>query len=535
MYKVLVVDDEYYFRQALKVTLPWEELGFQIAGEAKNGEEALARMTEIEPDIVLVDINMPIMDGMEFIQHATRDERDAKFIVLTGQSEFAYAKQAMQLGVFNYVLKPIDEKELQDSLLDIKDLIEKERSVRVELNALKKQEKENIPVLKDRLLNEWLQGINVKIPSHTTERLHYLGIQLNAPCYRVVVVDIDSIENFGSEQDKQIYKFAVQDIVLELITADYQFTSCYDTNDRFVMIMGSEEESIDKIELLCEAILKSVQKNLDCTVTIGVGNRCFDFESISVSYKEATYAMKHRFLLGGNRVIPHSLITESGMKASLFSVERRNRLLMCLRIGNVSETEAWISEFFRDAIAKNASMEMFLVSGLEMVSTCLEFLDETSQSDDRIFREMAQSNIFHTFQNMDSISQLESWIRIFILKALDHFHDKKQSSTVKVVEEAKAYIQGHYGNEELRIEDIAKNVHMNYNHLCYVFKRQTSITINEYLTELRIAKAKEMLDQGIQSVQYVASQVGYADANYFSKCFKKVIGVTPSNYIKNIR
>ncbi|WP_239618271.1 response regulator [Cohnella mopanensis] len=535
MYKVLVVDDEYYFRQALKVTLPWEELGFQIAGEAKNGEEALARMSEIEPDVVLVDINMPIMDGMEFIQNAIRSERDAKFIVLTGQSEFAYAKQAVQLGVFNYVLKPIDEKELQDSLLEIKDLIQKERSVRLELNTLKKQAKENIPVLKDRLLNEWLQGPNVKIPSYTTERLHYLGIHLKALSYLVVVVDIDSIENFVSEEDKQIYKLAVQDIAQEFITVDYQFTSCYDTNDRFVMIIGTEEGLCDKMELLCESIRKSVQKNLACTVTIGIGNRYFDLESISVSYKEAIYALRHRFLLGGNQVISHSMISESGMKASLFSLERRSSLLMCLRVGNLSETEGWITEFFQDAISKNASMEMFLVSGLEMVSTCLEFLDEMSQSFYRIFQDTARPDIFHIFQNMDSYSQLESWIRSFILKVLAHVHDKKQSRAVKVVEEVKLYIQGHYGNEELRIEDIAKNVHMNYNHLCYVFKRETFVTINEYLTELRITKAKEMLDQGIQSVQYVASQVGYADANYFSKCFKKYIGVAPSQYIKNIQ
>ncbi|MBB6734717.1 response regulator [Cohnella zeiphila] len=535
MYKVLIVDDEYYFRQALKVTLPWEELGFRIAGEAKNGEEALARMAEWEPDIVLVDINMPIMDGIDFIQNVRGSERDPKFIVLTGHNEFAYAKQAVQLGVFNYVLKPINEEELRDSLLDLKNLIQKERSAGLELEELKKQAKENLPVLKERFLNKWLQGQDIMNPSKNIERLKYLGINLDAPCYAVIVLEIDSNENIVSEENKQIYKLAVQDIAQERIPENCVNTTCYDMNDRFVIIIGMEEDSGDRMESLCEMIRQSVQARLPCTVTIGVGNGHRGLESISVSYQEALYALKHRFVLGGNQVILHSMISESGMKASLFTLERRSNLLMCLRIGDLSETEAWITAFFRDALDRNASMEMFLLSGLEIVSTCLEFLDETSQSFERIFPEMGHRDLFQQIGSLDSIGRLESWTRTFILKVMKHVQDRKQSRTVKVVEEVKAYIQDHYRNEDLRIEDIAKYVNMNYNHLCYVFKKETSVTINDYLTELRIKKAKDLFDQGIQVVQYVASQVGYADSNYFSKCFRKYLGISPSKYIHNIQ
>lgn len=535
MYNVLIVDDEYYFRQALKISLPWEELGFRIAGEAKNGEEALALMAEIGPDVVLVDINMPIMDGMEFIQNAKRCGQEAKFIVLTGQSEFVYAKQAVQLGVFNYVLKPIDEEEIRSSLLDIKNLIQKERSLRLELDDLKKQAEENIPVLRERLLNEWLQGSGTMDPSSSAGRLQYLGIDLSASYYMVVVVDIDSLDDLDSEEDKQIRKFAVQDIAQEFIRSTYQYASCHDNNDRFVMIIASPTGANDKMESLCEAIRKSVQTNLACTVTIGVGNEYSGFESISVSYKEALYATKHRFVLGGNQVIVHTMIAETGMKVSLFSVEKRSRLLMCMRIGNISETEDWLSDFFQDARTKNVSMEMLLVAGLEIVSTCLEFLAEMSQSFDEVFQDSDQSDVMQLIQQMNSFSELESWVRTLVFKAMAHVHGRKQTRAVKVVEEVKSYIQSHYGNEELGIEDIAKSVHMNYNHLCFVFKKETSITINDYLTELRIAKAKELFDQGEKVVQYVAGRVGYADANYFGKCFKKYIGIAPSKYVNNIQ
>lgn len=158
MYKVLIVDDEYYFRQALKISLPWSELGFQIAGEAKNGAEALEQMTELEPDVVLVDMNMPIMDGLEFIHKAKERDQTTKFLVLSGHSEFVYARQARQLGVVNYVLKPINEEELQSSLLDIKELIRTERLGKLELDDLRRQASEGLSVLKEQVLNGWLQG-----------------------------------------------------------------------------------------------------------------------------------------------------------------------------------------------------------------------------------------------------------------------------------------------------------------------------------------------------------------------------------------
>jgi two-component system response regulator YesN len=165
----------------------------------------------------------------------------------------------------------------------------------------------------------------------------------------------------------------------------------------------------------------------------------------------------------------------------------------------------------------------------------MEFLSEMSQSFDDLFQDTVQPDIFQRIQQMNSFSQLESWVRTLVFKAMAQVHSRKQTRAVKVVEEVKSYIQNHYGNEELRIEDIANSVHMNYNHLCYVFKKETSITINDYLTELRIAKAKELFDKGEKVVQFVAGRVGYADANYFSKCFKKYIGITPSKYVNNIQ
>jgi len=365
MYKVLIVDDEYYFRQALKVSLPWTELELQVVGEAKNGEDALEQMSILHPDIIMVDINMPIMDGLTFIAEARSAGYNAKFILLTGHSEFAYAKHAIQLGVFNYVLKPIDTEEIQHSLNEIKDVINQERHARQEL----------------------------------------------------------------------------------------------------------------------------------------------------IGYVE---------------------VTRSALKVSLYSMDKRSSFLKSMRTGNASEVEAWLSEFFSHARATQASLDMLLVAGFEIYSTCMEFLEEVAPNIHDIIHAQAEPDLQGLIERMDSLSEFEDWIRSLIRNMMEHVHNKKSSRSGMIVEEVQRFIQTHYRNEELRIEDIARGVHMNYTHLCYVFKKETATTINDYLTQVRMQKAKALFDQGCIIVQDVANRVGYSDANYFGKCFKKYAGITPSKYIANI-
>lgn len=536
MYKVLIVDDEYYFRQALKISLPWSELDFQIAGEAKNGAEALELMSQVEPDVVLVDMNMPIMDGLEFIQKAKERDRKTKFLVVSGHSEFNYAKQAVQLGVFNYVLKPINEEELQGSLLEIKELIRTERRDKLELDDLKQQAIDGLSAMKAQMLIGLLQGNGVAGSRPDSNRMKELGIPPEGLHYRAVVVDLDSCEESSREEGRPLRKARVQDIVQHGMKSAFPcVVGCHDQEDRLVMMIGSPEDSINTLESLCERIRLNVRNELACTVTIGVGNAYETFESISISFKEALNALKRRFASGGDKVYMHSPIGESGTKALLFSVEKRSGLLMNMRIGNIADTEEWLSRFFQEARDKKASMEMLLLAGVEIVSTCLEFLSETSQSFEDVFLHATQSDMIGQVQRIKTFKELEAWIRSLILRAMEHVHSRKPHRSVKVIEDVKSYIARHYGNEELRIEDIARSVHMNYNHLCFVFKKETTVTINDYLTETRMIKAKELFDRGESVIQSVANRVGYADANYFSKCFKKHIGITPSKYVNQIR
>jgi two-component system response regulator YesN len=534
VYKVLIVDDEYYFRQAIKVSLPWAELELELVGEAKNGEEALEQTRMLRPDIIMVDINMPIKNGLAFIEEAQAEGFNSKFIVLTGHSEFAYARHALQLGVSNYVLKPIDEEEIRSSLSEIKNVINKERNARVELDDLKKQALEKNSLLKNQVLNDWLLG-NLA-PEHMEKGLLSLGIDIVSTYYMTAIIDLDAREKPAHSNSQNIPTIGIicAELMQQAANKSLKCVSFLSGKGQHVLVFGSKDKELDEVAELCDSIRLKMTTTNDQTYTIGLGSGYSGIDAVSDSYKEALYALKHRFILGANRVIPYAKVTQTAMKVSLYSVDKRNRLLMSMRTGNTQEVEEWLIEFFYNARLKRASLEMLLVAGFEVFSTCMEFLEETSRDINEIFDSRTESDLFQLIEGMKSFNEFEEWIRSLIRKLMAHVHANKSSRSAIIVDEVKTFIKHHYINEEMKIEDIARGVHMNYNHLCYVFKKETSCTINDYLTQIRMQKAKELFDQGYLVVQEVASRVGYSDANYFGKCFKKYAGITPSRYISHV-
>lgn len=179
MLKIIIVDDEYLFREALKVSIDFEGLGLEIVGEAKNGKEAIGLVESQKPDIALVDINMPIIDGLEFAKYINSKEIDTKIIIISGYDQFDYAKEAIHLGVQSYLLKPINEEELTNELKELMRSIEVERSISEEISVLKEQARTNVPFLKERLILDLLMGHFDTIDSTLVQKkFEYLNITL---------------------------------------------------------------------------------------------------------------------------------------------------------------------------------------------------------------------------------------------------------------------------------------------------------------------------------------------------------------------
>jgi len=394
-------------------------------------------------------------------------------------------------------------------------------------------------MLKDKFLNELLQGNLIRKDNETLKKIEYLNINNNSKYYQVVTIELDYEESMNwDNEDKQLWKFAVSNIANEILAEQFTFDMCYDNDDRICIIIGANgRESKDDFEHLLEDKLEylkeTVYKYLKFTITIGVGCAKDTLFDIATSYKESIVSLKNKLTVGNNRVITYGSVSDSEIKINLFTVEHRSQLLMNMRIGDNDEVLNLINQVFKEMRERNIHHEILFVVCVEMVSVCLEFIIEMGLS----FKDILpnnQFNIIEEIQSKRSIDEIERWIKDIFLNILETIKRKRSSKASKLVEEVKCYISENYYKEELNVDEIAKHLFVNYAHLCFVFKRDTGTTINEYLTKFRINKAKELFDSGNTLIIEVANRVGYADANYFGKCFKKYYGLAPSKYIKNI-
>lgn len=538
MLRIILVDDEFYFREALKITVHWEQLGFEICGEAKNGKDALEKIEALKPDVALVDINMPIMDGLEFSQVVKERELNIKIVILTGYSEFNYAKEAVHLGVKNYILKPIDENELANTLLQIKEIIESEKNIKIEIEKLREQVKDSLPILKDKLLNNLIQGNSIINMEKVVSEFKYLDVKILSEYYQVSIIELDCEDNTDYfQEDRHLLEFAVSNIVYEVLKDSFKIEVFNDNFQRICVLTEynkNEDDLHSNLETKFDQIRDLVKLYLKTTITIGIGNlKCY-MHDISVSYKEALVALKNRTILGDDKVILYTSVSEKSLSTNIYSMEHRAQLLMDMRMANVDHASKLITEIFEEARIRKINHQILDVICIEMISTCFEFSAETGHDFIDIFG-VNKINILDKLQSKQTLEEIQNWIKDIFTAVINYVEKNKMSKSSKIVEKVKNYININYKDDGLNINELAKHLYINYGHLCYLFKKQTDSTINEYITEYRLKKAKEFFNLGNHLVLDVANKVGYADANYFGKCFKKYYGISPSKYIENIQ
>jgi len=534
MLKLMIVDDENLFREALKVSIPWNKLGYEVCCEAENGADALEKIAEYKPDVALVDINMPIMDGLELAAEIKEKGLFVRTIIITGYGEFNYARQAIEVGVENYLLKPIDEDELQKALTDIRKSLEMEKKAALEIKQISYQAKEYKPLIRKLKINDLFYAKGEIEDKDIEELKSIYNIDFTGSSFQVVVIEIEEGGNcLWSGEERQLWCFSVANIASEIFGEYYFFEVSWDAFGRINIIVkeaklkGAEKKDIAN---LCERIRLAVSKYLKFSVTIGIGSEYSKACQISKSYTEARLALKEKIIGGCNRVIKYGDNLETYFSIVPYTTNMRQQILISMRLVDINEVEAIIDDIFKELSDPRFSSEAVMMVCIELFSTCVEYSSEVGCNIKSILD--CNSDLIKEIEKRRSLAELNVWIKTSFKTIIRYVQDQGLKKRSKVVEEAEKYIGDNYHRYDLKVDDIARHVYVKYGYLCFLFKRDVGKTINDYLTNLRITKAKELFDNGILSVAEVSSKVGYVDANYFGKCFKKIIGISPAKYIE---
>ncbi|MEK3768340.1 response regulator [Paenibacillus sp. FSL R5-0887] len=526
MYKIILVDDEDEVREGIKQKISWSKYGFELVGDFDNGRDALEAIEQHRPDVIITDICMPFMDGLGLARAVMDRYRDMKVIIVTGYEDFEYAKQAITLKVTEYLLKPINAREFAEFLSKMKQDLDEEHLQKANLVKLRMQLNQSLPLLRERFLE---QLVTTRMKSEEIEnKLSYFHIPLQGQVYLALVIDIE-LEKRSQDLafDAELLRFGAFNIVQEQLEKEQDGVVFQTRDGKIAAIRSGNSETLEvATQLLAEQVQSSLNKYLKLSSTIGIGRKYNTLQQIPLSFQEAVSSIEYRYLLGIDKVISiQDLEFGKGLDQAHFTSWEK-QFISALKTGKASAVSEILLKWFQELKSNTSSIEGCRSSIYQLLVSLMNYVVDigfpnTVVVSHNMFAEVA------TLKTLDEARHyLERTCHALILKL------SEQRTTVRTsqMQAAEAYIRENYCNDSFSLNELCSHIFMSISYFSATFKQHTGETFIEYLTRLRLEKAKELLTVTQLKTYDIAARVGYADPQYFSVIFKRNVGSTPKEY-----
>ncbi len=529
MYKLLVVDDEIAVVNGMTYDIDWSELGISEVFKAFNGIQALdcIRMNRI--DVVIADISMPEMDGFEMVKKLRTKWSHIRVIFLTGHSEFEYARDAIDLGVSGYITKPAADDEVkaavQKALLEIEqDMRQKELLVNTEM-----QLKNLIPVLQEKYLISWIvQGYSS--PDREPEKWKSCDLQLRPHCGGfLVLIRIDDSER--SADFPKINKATLRGYIRNLLIKGTEPIYFEDFEENLVLLIQKEndaEEQIRYIEQMADIFQETIQKTMGCVISIFISGAADNLNKMHYLYRRLIQAIRSSMTMGDGIIVVASDSRYFSEQNRLHTLDTYVYFLSYLEKLHKAEAVGWINKVFSEfKKTKKPSYNLLLQIYHHISLALINFsIIESIEYEDWLEK---GAECLENFQRIKSIESLKSWSLNSVEALIDLACDKKSTNAGNLVQHAKSIIHERLENN-VTLTDLSSSLHVNASYLSRLFKKQTGLTIIDYIIQLKMEKARKLLEQPNSKVCDVAQKLGYESAAHFSRLFKRETGVNPKDY-----
>jgi len=518
-YKVFFVEDETITREGIRDNVDWSANGFEFCGEAADGEMALPLLRTAQPDVLITDIKMPFMDGLQLSKIVRQRMPWVKIVILSGHDEFEYAQQAINMGVTDYLLKPVTVQQLQTVLQKLTVQLDQERKEQANLKKLQEQVEENRAMLCERLLFKLVVGAISS--TDAIEIGQPLGLNLIARHYLVVILKME-LKDRSEQYDHDEHQHA-QQAVIELMEKNPDiFALKRDWGDLILIMKGSTPEYLEEErDLLLEGIRQTIATTR-YQLIIGVGNTKTQLADISQSFVEALVNIQNPVgenKSGANRAIE---------RAELLKVDK-SIIENYLRSGAKNEFDEFFHAYLRplgEIVLRSNLIRNYIF--VDIVLATAKLVNDLGGDVDKIIPELNSIEVI--MSNIKSIEQLHEQVYKILSSALTYRDSQPNGQYKNLIHQAVEYLEQHYMNPELSLTELASQANLSASHFSVVFSQETGQTFKEYLTEIRINKAKELLRMTSLRSADIAYQVGYNDPHYFSSVFKKITGFSPSEF-----
>ena len=528
-YSVLLADDEKFVCDMIQKKLNWQELGFCVAGYARNGIEALEMVEDLEPDVIMTDIKMPYMDGLTLCRKVKERFPGTKFIIFSGFDEFEYAKEAIKIEAEEYILKPIDSEELAAVFRRIREALDRDIDEKRNINELQEYYLKSLPVLQENFYVSLLEG---RLAEQTIKKYASdYQIRLDGSFYVVAVLSIHYHSKNGKEMEVApfLLSVSVQKLVEEQLGGLWTIKTLFYTGDIVVVAQLSKEEELRSFTDRLDDICRRAGRICRSGVTAGIGTLCSRPVELPKSYSAAKNAISYALLYGRSRAIN---IEEIGLKSAepnaASSGEPIVPLLAALKINDKERLKKAIHTFVEEVTKSRLSMSDFKVMLMKLVVELNDFVWNYDLSMDEALGDGL--DLLNLLMDQDSMEAMGETLLGICSRLQDRVSERRKDSTVSFVSKAKAYVRGHYADRDIGIDTVCGELGVSSSYFSTAFKKTTGKTFINYLTEYRMQQAVKLLETGDDKTYIIADKVGYSDPNYFSYVFKKCIGCSPSKY-----
>ncbi|MBS5939674.1 response regulator [Clostridium sartagoforme] len=526
LYKLIIVDDEEEIRLGVIKKINWEENGFIVVGDAENGQEALELAERLHPDVIMTDIKMPFMDGLELGKKVIDLMPSTKIIIFSGSDDLDYAHQAIKINVVEYVLKPINSLELVEVLKRLKEKLDKEYDEKRNTDILKKHYLESIPVIREQFLVGALEGRINKEQWKENEKK--LGLDFINQYLCVAIINIDGI---SKEQDSGLVSVSIKNMVDETMQNYCKFISFPYLDKMVVLLSLYEKDNIMKVIKGLNEVCKIFECVFGSTISIGIGRIYKDINEIRFSYRSAQSALGYRQILGNGKTIYIDDLEPDNSIQLKFEDQDEIRFLNSIKLSGEDNIRKTVGSIFKKIEESLVQIEKYRIYLMEVLTSMLKLTQSHNIEVNNIFGD--EFNFYTYLDEFNSIEEIKEW---FILKAimLNEIIKKERVNSSKIlVEKAKEYIKINYSDYEISVEKLCSNLHVSPTYFSTIFKKETDMSFVNYLTDVRLDEAVKLLNTTDDKTYIIATRVGYQEANYFSYVFKKKFGISPSRYRKN--
>ena len=533
--KVFLVEDEMVIRRGIKNSIDWEKEGYIFCGEASDGELAYPMIIKEKPDILITDIRMPFMDGLELCKLVKKELPNIKILILSGYDEFDYAKEAIRLGVTEYLLKPISSGKLLEALNGVSESIRREKEDKDLVRKYMEEMRENTEHEKQKFFEQMIAG-NLSMADALETGKKY-EMNLSAGMYNLLLFRF----TLGEENRKSGELLGEAEYAIEKLTERLEYVFEFQRGVEgwaFLLMADNEEQMSERVKELSKD-LEEIMKNYSTIAYFGgIGQPVARLRELEESFREAERALAARFTMELNRIISvedirmaQNVDTLDDIEITSFGEIEKTRTMLEKFLNNGAEDEidefvdVYINELPEENL-KSVLMRQYIIMDayIVMMSFCekIEGIEGEMQ---------AQSEeLKNSMKTSQTLEEIKNYIRMLLKKIIgvrDTISGRRYSDIIEI---AKDQIRKTYMSDEISLNTIAAEVGMSPSYFSSIFSKEMGKTFVEYLTEIRMDRAKELLMCSSMKTSEIGYEVGYKDPHYFSYIFKKTQNCTPKEF-----